>query len=140
MSMMVTTPKRKRLDINKRPEMPLGENRYYECSYLETWKPCYTGERKITVWYSWDNVLFDYKQAKKAVYLSFCSLLVYLLFTQFTITFIPSSNDIINGAMTELFQLAPRVCFASVSMFLYMVKKQFCIGAKDGRSKEESSW
>lgn len=56
--------RRKRLDINKQPEKPLSDRRYYEVSYLEKF-PFYEGERRVTVWRGWGNVLFEYTIAKR---------------------------------------------------------------------------
>ena len=36
---------------------------------------------------------------------------------QFSLAFIPSSNDIASGPMKDLFGLTPRVCLASISLY-----------------------
>lgn len=55
--------------------------------------------------------------AKKAVYVGFASILAFVLMIQFSLAFTPSANDIVSGAMKDVFAMTPRVCVASVALY-----------------------
>lgn len=53
-------------------------------------------------------------EAKKTVFIGFFTQILFVIATFLTLCFVPSENDIINGAMTELFTFVPRLCFAGI--------------------------
>ena len=57
------------------------------------------------------------QEAKKGVYLSVFSGITFIIVTQLTLLFIPSSDDIVNGAMKTLFSISVRTISASMIMF-----------------------
>lgn len=58
------------------------------------------------------------KEARKAVWLGFYAIIVYLVVTQIGLLFIPNEQDFISPALKEIFGFAPRVCFASLAAYL----------------------
>lgn len=60
---------------------------------------------------------YSAKDAKKAVYLSIFSSITFIIITQLTLVFIPSSEDVVQGAMTTLFAINLRTSIASMGMF-----------------------
>lgn len=58
------------------------------------------------------------EEAKKGVYIGTASILLFLVCTQLTIRYVPSSIDISQDAMATLFSLSPRVCIASLAMYV----------------------
>lgn len=58
------------------------------------------------------------KEAKKSVFIGIFSIGLYLIFTKMALLFVPNEIDIINGSMKQLFNLAPRICFASLIMYI----------------------
>lgn len=60
---------------------------------------------------------YGLKESKKGVYMGLFSVIIYLIVTQITLFFTPSSIDITNDAMNALFGLAPRICISSVIMY-----------------------
>ena len=60
---------------------------------------------------------YSKKDAKKGVYLSIFSGITFIIITQLTLLFIPSSDDVVNGAMKTLFSISIRTIFASMLMF-----------------------
>lgn len=60
---------------------------------------------------------YGLKESKKGVYMGLFSVIIYLIVTQITLFFTPSSIDITDDAMNALFGLAPRICISSVVMY-----------------------
>ena len=60
---------------------------------------------------------YSKQDAKKGVYLSVFSGIVFIIITQLTILFIPSSDDIVNDSMKTLFTISIRTTAASMLMF-----------------------
>ena len=57
------------------------------------------------------------KEAQKGVYVSIFSSITFIIITQLTLLFIPSSEDVVNGAMKTLFSISIRTMSASMIMF-----------------------
>lgn len=57
------------------------------------------------------------KYAKQAVLIGIFSVLVYIINIQISLLYVPNDIDIANVAMQNLFNIAPRICVASVLMF-----------------------
>lgn len=55
--------------------------------------------------------------AKRGVYISIFSGLTFIVITQLTLLFIPSSDDVVNDAMKTLFNVSIRTTAASMFMF-----------------------
>lgn len=55
--------------------------------------------------------------AKKGVYISIFSGISFIIITQLTLLFIPSSEDVVHGAMETLFSISIRTSAASMIMF-----------------------
>ena len=55
--------------------------------------------------------------AKKGVYLSIFSGITFIIITQLTLLFIPSSDDVVNESMINLFSISVRTISASMFMF-----------------------
>ena len=60
---------------------------------------------------------YGIKDAKKGVYLSVFSGITFIIITQLTLLFIPSSDDVVNEAMKTLFNVSIRTTAASMFMF-----------------------
>lgn len=60
---------------------------------------------------------YSKEDAKKAVYLSLFSGIAFIIITQLTLLFVPSSEDIVQEAMKSLFSISLRTTIASMSMF-----------------------
>lgn len=58
------------------------------------------------------------EEAKKGVYIGVASIIVFLVCTQITLAYTPCSIDMSQSAMDTLFALSPRVCAASLSMYV----------------------
>ncbi len=56
-------------------------------------------------------------EAKKGIYISIFSGITFIIITRLTLLFIPSSDDIVNGAMKTLFSISVRTISASMIMF-----------------------
>jgi uncharacterized integral membrane protein (TIGR00697 family) len=56
-------------------------------------------------------------QAKKGVYISIFSGITFIIITQLTLLFIPSSDDVVHEAMKTLFNVSIRTTAASMFMF-----------------------
>ena len=65
------------------------------------------------------NEMHSYRESRRGVYIGLFAILSYLALSQLGLRFIPSDLDTVDGAMQTLFALSPRVCLASVSMFLF---------------------
>lgn len=60
---------------------------------------------------------YSKEDAKKGVYISVFSGIVFIIITQLTLLFIPSSDDVVNEAMHTLFAVSIRTTTASMLMF-----------------------
>ena len=60
---------------------------------------------------------YSKKDAKKGVYLSIFSGITFIIITQLTLLFIPSSDDVVNESMKNLFSISIRTISASMLMF-----------------------
>lgn len=64
------------------------------------------------------NEKYGKKQAQKAVWLGFSSLLVLVLTMQFGVKFIPGDSDFAQGSLETLFGLVPQIAIASMIAYL----------------------
>ena len=60
---------------------------------------------------------YSAKEARKAVYLSMFAGITFIIITQLTLLFTPSSEDVVQGAMKTLFAINLRTSIASMVMF-----------------------
>ena len=60
---------------------------------------------------------YSKEDAKRGVYLSIFSGITFIIITQLTLLFIPSSDDVVNSAMKTLFAISIRTSAASMLMF-----------------------
>ena len=60
---------------------------------------------------------YSKEDAKKGVYLSIFSGITFIIITQLTLLFIPSSDDVVNTSMINLFSISVRTVLASMFMF-----------------------
>ena len=60
---------------------------------------------------------YSKKDAKKGVYISIFSGITFIIITQLTLLFIPSSDDVVNEALKTLFAISVRTISASMLMF-----------------------
>lgn len=60
---------------------------------------------------------YSKKDAKKGIYISIFSGITFIIITQLTLLFIPSSDDVVNEAMKTLFAISIRTISASMIMF-----------------------
>ncbi len=60
---------------------------------------------------------YSKEDAKRGVYLSIFSGIIFIVITQLTLLFIPSSDDVVNEAMKTLFAVSIRTTSASMLMF-----------------------
>ena len=60
---------------------------------------------------------YSKEDAKRGVYISIFSGIVFIIITQLTLLFIPSSDDVVNEAMKTLFAVSIRTTIASTLMF-----------------------
>ena len=60
---------------------------------------------------------YSKEDAKKGVYISIFSGICFIIITQLTLLFIPSSDDVVNDAMKTLFSTSIRTISASMFMF-----------------------
>ena len=60
---------------------------------------------------------YSAKEARKAVYLSMFAGITFIIITQLTLLFTPSSEDVVQGAMKTLFAINLRTSIASMGMF-----------------------
>lgn len=64
------------------------------------------------------NEKYGRVHAQKGVFLGFFALLIFTIFTQIDLLYIPGINDFAQDAMKTLFALTPRICLASLSAYL----------------------
>ena len=60
---------------------------------------------------------YSKEDAKRGVYLSVFSGITFIIITQLTLLFVPSTDDVVNGAMTDLFAISVKTISASMIMF-----------------------
>jgi len=60
---------------------------------------------------------YSKEDAKKAVYVGLFSGIVFIIITQLTLLFVPSTDDVVNEAMKQLFSISIRTTIASMTMF-----------------------
>ena len=60
---------------------------------------------------------YSAKDARKSVYLSIFSSITFIIITQLTLVFIPSSEDVVQESMKTLFSINLRTSIASMGMF-----------------------
>ena len=60
---------------------------------------------------------YSAKEARKSVYLSIFSSITFIIITQLTLVFIPSSEDVVQESMKSLFSINLRTSIASMGMF-----------------------
>ena len=60
---------------------------------------------------------YGYKEAKRGVRFAILAILIFLVFTQVALLYIPNSEDIAQPSFELLFGLVPRIAIGSVSMF-----------------------
>ena len=60
---------------------------------------------------------YSKQDAKRGVYISIFSGITFIIVTQLTLLFIPSSDDVVNEAMKTLFSISIRTISASMLMF-----------------------
>ena len=61
---------------------------------------------------------YGIKDARKAVYLGFSAMVLFTIFTQVNLLYIPNAADFASPAMETLFALTPRICAASMAAYL----------------------
>lgn len=64
------------------------------------------------------NEKYGKKEAKKAVWLGFSSLLIMVLVMQFGIKFIPAESDFAQGSLETIFGLIPQIAIGSMVAYL----------------------
>src|SRR5690606_2374395 len=64
------------------------------------------------------NEKYGKKEAKKAVWLGFSSLLIMVLVMQFGIKFIPAESDFAQGSLETVFGLIPQIAIGSMVAYL----------------------
>ena len=64
------------------------------------------------------NEKYGKKEAKKAVWLGFSSLLIMVLVMQFGIKFIPADSDFAQGSLETIFGLVPQIAIGSMVAYL----------------------
>jgi uncharacterized integral membrane protein (TIGR00697 family) len=65
---------------------------------------------------------FGKKDAGRAVYLGFFTTIVFILMMQVMLIFTPSSGDIFNDSLKQIFSFTPRIVIASILTFLFVQK------------------
>jgi len=60
---------------------------------------------------------YSKEDAKKAIYMSICSSIIFIIITQLTLAFVPNKTDIVNESMKTLFGISIRTFIASTLMF-----------------------
>lgn len=62
--------------------------------------------------------MYGGKESRKAVRISFFTLICATLLMQCSLLFTPNSEDFASGAMKTIFSLAPRICIVSLASFI----------------------
>lgn len=61
---------------------------------------------------------YGIQAARKAVYLGFSAMVLFTIFTQVNLLYIPNAADFASPAMEVLFSLTPRICLGSMLAYL----------------------
>lgn len=61
---------------------------------------------------------YGIQAARKAVYLGFSAMVLFTIFTQVNLMYIPNAADFASPAMETLFTLTPRICLGSMLAYL----------------------
>lgn len=61
---------------------------------------------------------YGIRDARKAVYLGFSAMMLFTIFTQVNLLYIPNEADFASPAMEVLFTLTPRICLGSMLAYL----------------------
>lgn len=61
---------------------------------------------------------YGIKAARKAVYLGFSAMVLFTVFTQLNLLYLPNEADFASPAMETLFSLTPRICIGSLLAYL----------------------
>lgn len=64
---------------------------------------------------------YSKKDAKRGVYISIFSGITFIIVTQLTLLFIPSSDDVVNDAMKTLFSISISIRTISASMIMFFI-------------------
>lgn len=64
------------------------------------------------------NDIYGRKQAKKAVWLGFSSVIVMVILLQCSLTFIPAQEDVSQKALETIFGIVPRVAIGSIIAYI----------------------
>ncbi len=64
------------------------------------------------------NEFYGPKEARKAVWIGFFTLISSVVIMQIALLFVPHSSDFIQGALVSIFSFLPRVAFASVVAYI----------------------
>lgn len=59
------------------------------------------------------------KDARRAVYVGFSAMVIFTVFTQINLLYIPNEADFASEAMSTLFSITPRLCIASMMAYLF---------------------
>lgn len=61
---------------------------------------------------------YGIKEARKAVYLGFSAMVLFTVFTQVNLLYVPNASDFASPAMQTLFSLTPRICLGSLLAYV----------------------
>lgn len=64
------------------------------------------------------NDIYGRKQAKKAVWLGFSSVIVMVILLQCSLTFIPAQDDVSQKALETIFNIVPRIALGSIIAYI----------------------
>ncbi|HCN59750.1 MULTISPECIES: queuosine precursor transporter [Mammaliicoccus] len=64
------------------------------------------------------NDIYGRKQAKKAVWLGFSSVIVMVILLQCSLTFIPAQDDVSQKALETIFNIVPRIALGSIIAYV----------------------
>lgn len=67
--------------------------------------------------------LYGGKEARKGVWIGFYAMIVFTIASQINLLYIPNANDFASDALKTIFDLTPRLCFAS--LFAYLISNNF---------------
>lgn len=80
------------------------------------------------------------KEAKKAVWMGFCSLLFMTIVMQFAIRFIPHESDIAQDALATIFEIVPQIAIGSMAAFLVSQYIDVWIYSKWKKKMPSTKW
>ncbi|PTI85352.1 queuosine precursor transporter, partial [Mammaliicoccus vitulinus] len=64
------------------------------------------------------NDIYGRKQAKKAVWLGFSSVIVMVILLQCSLAFIPAQDDVSQQALETIFNIVPRIALGSIIAYI----------------------